>query len=274
MGTIGHDSLYGYDPVWRRCEELGVAPTFHAPALGWGTHTSTKSFMFNHLGHFAQAGEASCGAIVMGAVATCFPNLRFAFEGGVSWACSLYADLLGHYEVRNLDAISNYDPQMIDWDLLTACVEQYGQPAVRERGDRVGDGLRFLSDPDEPRDLIDELAESRIRDAADIEEMFSKQFFFGCEADDPLNPLAFDRTINPRRHPAARVLRLRHRPLGRRRHARALHEACELVEDGRLDRAAFERYVFSNAADLLTAKKPELFQGTVLEKQVEVAPRT
>ncbi|HVM66603.1 MAG TPA: amidohydrolase family protein, partial [Acidimicrobiales bacterium] len=30
IDTLGHDSLYDYDPVWQRCTELGVAPTFHS----------------------------------------------------------------------------------------------------------------------------------------------------------------------------------------------------------------------------------------------------
>ena len=36
IDTLGHDSLYDYDPLWRRCEELGVAPTFHSGAQGAG----------------------------------------------------------------------------------------------------------------------------------------------------------------------------------------------------------------------------------------------
>src|SRR5262249_22310380 len=39
IDTLGHDSLYDYDPVWRRCEELGVVPTFHAGGQGWGSRT-------------------------------------------------------------------------------------------------------------------------------------------------------------------------------------------------------------------------------------------
>src|SRR4051812_1545516 len=41
IDTLGHDSLYDYDPLWRRCEELGVAPTFHSGGQGWGTRMST-----------------------------------------------------------------------------------------------------------------------------------------------------------------------------------------------------------------------------------------
>src|SRR5437763_940376 len=102
IDSIGHDSPYDYDPLWAKCVELGVTPTFHAGGQGWGTRASTKNYVFNHLGNFAAAGEASCRGLFLGGVPMRFPELRFAFlEGGVAWACQLFADILGHYEKRN-----------------------------------------------------------------------------------------------------------------------------------------------------------------------------
>ena len=34
---FGIDSPFDYDPVWRKCIELKVAPTFHSGPIGWGT---------------------------------------------------------------------------------------------------------------------------------------------------------------------------------------------------------------------------------------------
>ena len=43
-----------------------------------------------------------------------FPDLNFAFlEGGVAWAAALYADLIGHWEKRNLAALRRHlDPAL------------------------------------------------------------------------------------------------------------------------------------------------------------------
>ena len=49
--------------------------------------------------------------------------------------------------------------------------------------------------------------------------MFSTRFFFGCEADDPMNALAFASDLNPGGAILPADLLLRRRPLGRPRHA-------------------------------------------------------
>ena len=79
IDTLGHDSAHDYDPLWRRCVELGVTPTFHASGFGWGSRTSTTNYVYNHLGNFAAAGEATCRSLVMGGVMHRFPDVRFAF---------------------------------------------------------------------------------------------------------------------------------------------------------------------------------------------------
>ena len=84
------DSLYDYDPVGRRCDRLGVSPTFHSTGAGWGTRMSTTNYVYNHIGNFAAAGEATARSLFFGGVPRRFPELRFAFqEGGVAWACNL-----------------------------------------------------------------------------------------------------------------------------------------------------------------------------------------
>ncbi len=68
LDSFGLDSLYDYDPVWARCEELGVAPTFHSSAMGWPGRASPTNYVMNHLGNFAAAGEATCRSLFMGGV--------------------------------------------------------------------------------------------------------------------------------------------------------------------------------------------------------------
>jgi predicted TIM-barrel fold metal-dependent hydrolase len=78
------DSDYDYDPVWAKCVELGVAPSFNSPGTGIGFRGSISNFMYNHIGHFASTSEAVCKALFFGGVTRRFPTLKFAFqEGGV-----------------------------------------------------------------------------------------------------------------------------------------------------------------------------------------------
>ena len=96
------DSDHDYDPVWAKCQELGIAPTFHSSGSNQGLRLSPSNFVYNHIGHFAAAGHAVSKAIFLGGVTRRFPELRFAFlEGGVGWACQLFGDLLEHWERRS-----------------------------------------------------------------------------------------------------------------------------------------------------------------------------
>ena len=58
-----------------------------------------------------------------------------------------------------------------------------------------GVGVR-LHDPDDPGGSRDDFAESGISGPDDIEETFTKRFYFGCEADDPMNALAFSKSMH------------------------------------------------------------------------------
>jgi predicted TIM-barrel fold metal-dependent hydrolase len=102
VDTLGHGSLYDYDPVWAKCLAPGVVPAFHGIGYGWGSRVSATNYVHNHLGSFAAAQEAVCRSLIMGSVMRRFPDLRvFLLEGGIGWAAQLYADLLSHYEKRN-----------------------------------------------------------------------------------------------------------------------------------------------------------------------------
>ena len=90
LDTLGLDSEYDYDPFWRRCLELGVAPASHTPGMGWGSRRSISSYMYNHIGSFAASMEAFCKSLFLGGVTRRFPGLAFGLlEGGVAWACAL-----------------------------------------------------------------------------------------------------------------------------------------------------------------------------------------
>jgi len=266
MDTLAHDSDYDYDPVWQRCLELGVSPTFHASGQGVGSRVSRTSYVYNHIGNFAWAGEAACRSIFLGGVAKRFPELRFAFlEGGVAWAANLFSDILGHYEKRGGGAVSHYDPAELDRNLVESLLREHGSQAVVDRIDRLDEALLMLSDPEEDRSVLDEFVESGISNSEDIRDVFEQQFYFGCEADDPMNAMAFDRDKIPMR---ARMNAIFASDIGHwdvPDFRGVLPEAWELVEDGHLNEQDFRAFTCDNIAGLLTATNPDFFAGTVVE---------
>lgn len=269
MDGLGHGSPYDYDPLWRRCVELGVSPTFHSTGSGWGSRMSTSNFVYNHIGNFAAAGELTARSLLMGGVPLRFPELRFAFqEGGTAWACNLYSDVIGHWEKRNVEAVRRYDPAELDHTMLTSLFDRFAEGPVRERLSRLDEGLGLLSEPMIEGTSIDDFAESLLSSPQDIKDVFSSQYFFGCEADDPMAAVAFDRRLNPlgARIPALFASDIGHWDVPDFR--RVLEEAWELVEHGLLDPEGFRHFTFTNPVRLWAGTNPGFFKGTSVEEAV------
>src|SRR6266403_2023844 len=197
--VLAIDSDHDYDPVWKKCVELGIAPTFHSSASGQGLRNSPTNFVYNHIGHFAAAGHAVAKAIFLGGVTRRFPELRFAFlEGGVGWGCQLFVDLLEHWEKRNRKALEYMTPHTLDRSLLQEMAQKYGYEehiaALKAR-----DGW---PDPDAygltggVADL-DDFSACQITKKQDWQDLFVTPFYFGCEADDRMNACAFNQRANP-----------------------------------------------------------------------------
>jgi hypothetical protein len=253
--------------VWARCAELGVSPTFHSTGIGFGSRVSPVNYVANHVGNFAAGAEAICRSLFFAGVPRRFPHLRFAFhEGGAAWACNLYADLVSHWAKRNREEIHRYDPARLDRAELRGYIERFGPRAFVDRLDSLDDALRFLSDPDEDPATLDEFANAGVQSRDDIRDVFTRQFFFGCEADDPLVSLAFDARLNPA---GARLQPVLGSDIG---HwdvpdvARVLDEAEELLDAGLLSDADFRALTFENPIDLWGSTNPRFFEGTVLEE--------
>ncbi|HZO81169.1 MAG TPA: amidohydrolase family protein [Candidatus Binataceae bacterium] len=199
LDTLALDSEHDYDPVWAKCQELGIAPSFHTVSKGIGTRTSPSNAVYNHIGHFGAAAEAICKALFLGGVTRRFPRLRFAFlEGGVGWACGLYSDLIGHWKKRNPRALEDIDPANLNRELLAELFARYG-------GAELAAGLgRWKLDSEaysprtaDPDALLDDFAPCAIERAEQIRDLFVPNFYFGCEADDPINAWAFNARANP-----------------------------------------------------------------------------
>jgi predicted TIM-barrel fold metal-dependent hydrolase len=266
IDALGHASAYDYDAVWKRCRELGVSPAFHGIGYGWNSRQSPSNYVYNHLGNFATAQEAVCRSLLMGGVPQRFPELRFAFlEGGVTWSAQLLADLIGHYEKRNVAAVATYDPRRFDIELAGELIEEFAAPAMRERRDRYETIARRLAEaPADHPAGYDDFAESGFESSDQIVECFRDQLYFGCEADDPMNALAFDQRLLPKggRLNAMFASDIGHWDVPDLRSV--LPEAWELVEDGYIDEAAFADFAYGNITRFLTATNPSFFAGTVL----------
>jgi hypothetical protein len=228
--------------------------------------------VYNHVGSFAASGEAFAKALVLGGVTKRFPTLNFAFlEGGVAWACELYAGLVSHCGKRNSKNISNYDPRNIDAEALADLFAQYGTGLVDRRPDPSDPN--FLRSPVGWNQLKDnliahELDPLGIEKAEDLRPLFESNFYFGCEADDPLVALAFNRKMNPF---GAKLKAMFSSDIG---HwdvpdmTRVLEEAYELLEKELLNEDEFRDFVFVHPAMLHAGMNPEFFAGTVVEDQV------
>jgi len=269
LDTYGIDSEYDYDPVWQRCIELKVAPSFHSSGTGFSTRNSISNQTYNHIGHFASADEAICKSLFIGGVTRRFPPLKFAFqEGGAGWARILYGDLIGHWKLRNRKAVETRNPAHLDRKLFAELASQYGGDRFASRFPVRDEEISELQWGSREREEdLDEWAACAIERPEDVRDLFVPSFFFGCEGDDTMTPIAFD----TRRNPLGAELNviygsdLGHFDLPDMRDAAV--EAWELVEDGMIDEAQFRRFVMENPIRLHGAMNPDFFKGTVVERE-------
>jgi predicted TIM-barrel fold metal-dependent hydrolase len=266
--TLGLDSVYDYDPFWQRCLDLGVSPACHSGSMGIGLRRSTSTYMYNHIGHFSAAGEAFAKSLFFGGVTRRFPALRIGLlEGGVHWGVGLYGDLISRWEKRNRKAVMSYDPKRRDEVLFEQLAQKYGA-ALRERALDLGDVRPTRWAEDGP---YDDFGALDVESKEDIRDLFVPNFFFGCEADDPMTASAFARDRIPL---GASISAMFSSDIG---HwdvpdmTEVLEEAFENVEKGWLDEAQFRDFVFGNVMRFYTDSNSEFFRGTAVESAVSEA---
>jgi predicted TIM-barrel fold metal-dependent hydrolase len=266
---LGLDSEYDYDPLWAKCVELGISPTFHSGSRGLGTRVSPTNFVYNHIGHFAAASEAVCKAMFMGGVTRRFPTLKMGFlEGGVGWACALYSDLIGHWKKRNREALEEVNPANLDTAKLAKLVAQYGGKWVEPFRDKI----ETIVQPDLTPNIggikeLDDYSACKIKRPEDIRDLFVNNFYFGCEADDPLNAYAFNRKANPY---GAKMNVLFGSDIGHfdvQDMKDVVPEAYELVEDELITEDDFRDFMFTNPVRFWGEANPDFFKGTRVEKE-------
>ena len=119
--------------------------------------------------------------------------------------------------------------------------------------------------------MLDEFARAEIRRAEDIRDLFVPNFYFGCEADDPLVAWAFAGRTNPL---GARLRAMMGSDIS---HwdvpdmTEPVADAYGLVERGLITEEDFREFTFLNPLRLHAGMNPRLFEGTICEQAVAQA---
>ena len=262
--ALGSD--HDYDPLWAACRDLGVAATFHSSAT-YGGRNQIQNYSYNHIGILAAGGEAIAKALFMGGVTKRFPGCNFAFlEGGVGWAVNLFADLVGHWQRRSAGRIDAYDPANLDHALFMQLLEEHGEPRVLAHLDE----LRAMFGRTQP-DVTqrDNFKAVSMHDAREMLDLFVAPFWFGCEADDPMNAHAFDRAVNPFGAALQAVFGSDNAHWDVTDMNEVLVEAHESVDRGVITEDDFRSFVFANPVALHAGMNRAFFRGTNVEHAVD-----
>jgi hypothetical protein len=111
----------------------------------------------------------------------------------------------------------------------------------------------------------DDFSLVEIGDADELRRLFQKNFYFGCEADDPMTAVAFDPRMKMHLKP---VLGSDISHFDVAEASEVVAEAYELVEAGLLTGENFRDFTFSNAVGLFAGMNPDFFKGTIVEDEV------
>lgn len=273
VDSIGLDSPYDYDPFWKRCVELGVAVTQHSGSGRWSDRASISNFTFNHVGHFAESNHAFARSVFLGGVVRRHPTLNFGFmEGGVSWACQLCLDLIEHWEKRRRAGLQY--PGATDLGELRGLIDRYGDAKLKAHADAIMNNLDAfhpecsIEELSRPEHVFDDFEAAGIGSKDDVRAVFTRNFYFGCEADDRATMWAFDPRMGVRLRP---VFSSDFTHFDVPEFEEVIPEAFELVEKGWVTEDDFREFTFTNAARLHTRNNPDFFKGTVVERAVAEA---
>ncbi len=269
LDHFGLDSTHDYDPFWQACCDLQIAPVSHSSVQYHDLSRSVSNYVYNHVDGLAKCHEALAKSLFLGGVTARFPKLRLGFlEGGVAWACSLYAGLQGHWDKRNAAAIGELDPARLDVEQVMHAVVTYGDPATVAAADRI---RAWLSAPAAHPAELDEFAAVGAGSASELRDRFVPSFYFGCEADDPLVPWAFDTNTNPGGAQLRAMIGSDIAHWDVRDMNEPIAEAHEAVEQGRMSPESFRDFAFVNPLRLHMGMNPGFFDGTVVEAAARAA---
>ena len=262
VDTFGIDSLYDYDPVWAKAIELRLPLAAHTAGIGASDRASISNFVFNQIGHFAAAGGALAKSLFLGGATARFPDLRLALlEGGAAVGVQLYVSLVGNWLKRGGVAIAQLNPDNIDKKLLVKLLVESDPSLAGYSAEQLSGGSGGMTR------VRDDFVAAELTSVEDIRDRFCTNFFWGCEADDPLVGVAFDPRVTPLGTlvPAFFASDLGHWDVPE--FDEPLEEAFELVERGILDADQLRDFLFVNPARFYASPNPEFFVGTAIEQE-------
>ncbi|MDR2689343.1 MAG: hypothetical protein LBB76_06250, partial [Azoarcus sp.] len=280
LDFLALDSEYDYDPFWAKTIELGVNPTTHTAGMGWSSRNSPSNYMFNHIGHFADASEALTKALFFGGVTKRFPRFRIGLiEGGATWGANAYTHIVDRWLKRGRDAVQKYNPANIDIDTLYGYYTRYGSDLSRGRPlskselhERVY-GIAFNAGrrKENPQE-IDDFALAGIESVEDIRDRFVPNFYFGIEADDRTLGLAFNAKAAPLNTQVNLFYASDSGHWDVPEINATLADSWQLVEEGVISAENFKQLVFKAPYDFYTANNPGFFQGTAVDVALQENP--
>ena len=193
--TLALDSDFDYDPFWQRCVELGVAPTPTPAARAGAAGARSPTTCTTTSATSRQPVKPYARRCFSGGVRTVSRRSTLHFSNAAwAWACSLYSDILEHWEKRNRDAIAALDPESTDLDLMMKLVAEYGGI---EGEDKLAEIRASIGRKQRRPENLDDWSRCGIDRAEDIRDRFVPRFYFGCEADDRMIAWAFNDKLNP-----------------------------------------------------------------------------
>ena len=268
--TIALDSPYDYEPLGKRCVELGVAVTQHSGSGRWQDRASITNFTYNHVGHFAESNHAFARGVFLGGLVRRYPTLNFGFmEGGISWACQMCLDLIEHWEKRRRAGLQY--PSTTNVAELQQFIDRYGDHRLKANSDSIMNHMDVfrpdcsLEELSRPEHVVDDFEAAGINSKEDVRAVFSSNFYFGCEADDRATMWAFDPRMGVRLRP---IFSSDFTHFDVPDFREVIPEAFEMVEKGFVTEQDFREFTFINAARLHTRNNPDFFKDTVVEQAV------
>ena len=268
VDTFGIDSIYDYDPVWAKAIELQLPLSAHTAGIGASDRASISNFVFNQVGHFAAAGSALAKSLFLGGVTARFPQLRLALlEGGAAIGAQTYISLASNWQKRGGAAIAQLNPENLDKELLVKLLVENDPRLARYSPEQLSGGAGGMTR------ARDDYIAADISSVEDVRDRFCTNFFWGCEADDPMVGVAFDRRVTPLGAlvPAFFASDLGHWDVPE--FDEPLAEAYELVEHGLLDTDQLRDFVFANPVRFYASLNPDFFTGTAIEAEAAAVLR-
>ena len=174
----------------------------------------------------------------------------------------------------------NLDPTVLNREEVLRYYEEYGSERVRSHLSEMREYFARPrpeywrgSSPMTPRADLDDWGPAKIQKKEDIRDLFIPNFYFGCEGDSSINPLAFNSKVNPM---GVRLRTIFGSDMGHfdvLDFEGVLEEAYEQVDDGSMTKEDFKDFVFHNPIHMYTGMNPDFFVGTKIEAEVERAKK-